>query len=585
MSSRLLEKLAGGAREWDTYRRLMAHTRPYLGRLALGSVFGVLFAGSTVSLLPALKTNFGHLVRYESITWKEILLFALVVPLLMLLRGLGAYVSAYLVQWVGNRVIMDLRIRVFQHLQQLSIAYFDRNRSGEAISRTVNDTAVLQNAVSTVLTDLVRQPLMLVGAVGYVLWLNWRLALLGIVVFPIFILPVRLFGRRVRRAARQGQERLADIVAIMKESVMGMRIVKAFGMEEREILRFSEQCRLFFGRSMRVVSAQAAMSPVTELLSAVGVVVAFGYAAIIHMPFEDFITFALALVVLYDPVKKLSRLHLGVQQSSASADRIFEILDERSTVAERPGALVLEAAVERIEFRGVSFSYGNGAVLEGIDLDVRAGERVALVGASGGGKTSLVSLLPRFFDPTEGQVLINGRDLREFSLHSLRRQFGLVTQDTILFNDTVAGNIAYGYPAASPEAIRDAAARAHAHDFVMRMPQGYDTMIGERGVRLSGGQRQRLAIARALLCNPPVLILDEATSALDTESERQVQEALGEAMQGRTVFAIAHRLSTIARCDRILVLGEGRVVEQGTHQELLAAGGIYKHLYDLQFQT
>jgi subfamily B ATP-binding cassette protein MsbA len=366
---------------------------------------------------------------------------------------------------------------------------------------------------------------------------------------------------------------------------MGMRIVKAFGMEEREIRRFSEQCRLFFGRSMRVVSAQAAMSPVTELLSAVGVVVAFGYAAVVHMPFEDFLTFALALVVLYDPVKKLSRLHLGIQQSSASADRIFEILDQRATVEERPDALAFAEPIERIEFRNVGFSYGNGPVLTGISLVVNAGERVALVGTSGGGKTSLVSLLPRFFDPTEGQVLINGRDIRDLSLHSLRRQFGLVTQDTILFNDTVAGNIAYGDPAASAEAIRDAAVRAHAHDFIMKMPEGYDTMIGERGVRLSGGQRQRLAIARALLCNPPALILDEATSALDTESERQVQEALGEAMQGRTVFAIAHRLSTIAHCERILVLSEGRVAEQGTHQELLALGGIYKRLYDLQFKT
>jgi len=332
-----------------------------------------------------------------------------------------------------------------------------------------------------------------------------------------------------------------------------------------------------------VVKARASLEPIIFLVCAAGVIAALAYANATGMPFEDFFTFGLALVILYEPLKKLSRLHLAVQQCSASADRIFEILDTESTVKERPAAVAFDEPVSGITFEHVAFAYDRTPVLNDIHFSVRAGERVALVGGSGAGKTTLVNLLPRFFDVSAGRILINQTDIRDMTLRSLRTRIGLVTQETFLFNDTVANNIRYGSSRADPAAVVAAAARAHAHDFIRRFPEGYETVVGERGVRLSGGQRQRLAIARAILENPPILILDEATSALDTESERMVQAALEELIEGRTVFAIAHRLSTITNCDRILVMADGSIVQQGSHEQLLAEGGVYRRLYELQF--
>jgi subfamily B ATP-binding cassette protein MsbA len=406
----------------------------------------------------------------------------------------------------------------------------------------------------------------------------------SLVLFPLCVIPVVVLGRKVRRATRQGQERLADIVSIMQEVIVGVRIVKAFGMEQRELGRFSDQCRQFLRRIMRVVRARAIMEPLVVVVSAVAAVAALLYAAAARMPFEDFVTFGLGLVLLFDPAKKISRIHLSIQQSSAAADRIFEILDTESGVGDRPGAADLAGEVGEVRFEAVEFGYGHAPVLRGVDFAVRANERVAIVGSSGAGKTTLVNLLPRFFDVTGGRILVNGTDIRDVTLRSLRGLIGLVTQETFLFNDTVAGNIAYGAAGATAARIEEAARRAHAHDFIMQMPEGYATVIGERGVRLSGGQRQRLAIARAVMRNPPILILDEATSALDTESERVVQAALDELMEGRTVFAIAHRLATIAHCTRIIVLHGGRIVEEGTHEELYGLGGIYRRLHDLQFK-
>jgi subfamily B ATP-binding cassette protein MsbA len=567
-----------------TYLRLLRYARPYTGRLVLGGVCGVLFAGSSIGSLPALRTSFDHVFNYETTELWRVLLTASLLPLLALGRGVGAYLSDYLIQWVGNRVVMDLRVEAFTHLQNLSVAYFDRTKTGEMISRTVNDTTLLERAVSVALTDLVREPLLLLGGVGYLFYLEWRLALASFLLFPLCVIPVVVLGRKVRRAARQGQERLADIVSIMQECIGGVRIVKAFNMETRELRRFSDQCRQFFGRTMRVVRAKAIMEPLVLAVAALVGVSALAYAALARMPFADFVTFGLGLVLLFDPAKKLSRLHLNIQHSSAAADRVFDVLDTETGVRDRPGAVEFGGAVGDVRFANVSFAYDEQPVLQNVDLVVRANERVALVGSSGAGKTTLVNLLPRFFDVREGGILINGTDIRDLTLRSLRGLIGLVTQETFLFNDTVANNIAYGLPDAPRATVEEAARRAHAHDFILQMPQGYGTMIGERGVRLSGGQRQRLAIARAILRNPPILILDEATSSLDTESERMVQEALDDLMRQRTVFAIAHRLSTIAHCTRILVLHQGRIVEQGSHEEVYAQGGIYKRLYDLQFK-
>lgn len=550
-------------------------------RLIVGGVFGIIFAGSTTGLLVALRDILRNAL--QNAPWETVILIALALPILAAGRGLGQFLSEYFMQWVGNKVVMDMRIATFEHLQELSMRYFSKSKTGELISRTINDSMMIERAVSVVLGDLVKEPFVMLGAIGYLFWLDPKLAFASMVLFPICIVPIAIFGRRVRRYAKHGQERLAALVSIMQEALMGMRIVKAFGMEKYEVARFTEQCQLFFNRIMRVTRDKAIIEPVIVFISAVGLVLVLLYARWTHMPVEDLLTFAAAMVLLYEPVKKLSKIHLHIQQTSASADRIFEIMDTPVAIKDTPDALILRDRIANLRFDGVQFAYDTQSVLCDISFTVTAGERVAIVGGSGAGKTTLVNLIPRFYDVTGGGLLINGTDIRRFTLQSLRAQIGIVTQETILFNDTVAANIAYGHAEASAATIEQAARRAHAHEFILQMPDGYNTVIGERGVRLSGGQCQRLAIARAILRNPPILILDEATSALDTESERLVQAALDDLMEGRTVFAIAHRLSTVIHCDRIIVLDAGRLVESGKHQELLDRDGMYRRLYDLQF--
>ena len=569
--------------EVRTYRRLISYARPYSWRLALGLLFGVVFGGSTTGLLAAFQKNLAQMFDPASLPWATLVLVAASLPVCALLRGLGDYLSSYYVEWVGNRVVMDIRGQTFSHVQDLSLGYFTASRTGELISRITNDTMMVQRAVSTVVGDLVRQPFVLIGAVIYLLWLNAGLAVVGLVLFPICIIPVAIFGRRVRRSSKEGQQRLADIVSLLQETISGVRIVKAFCTEEYEKKRFNECNSHVFGRLMRVARAQAAVEPIIVFVSFLGLALVLLYARWSEMSADAFITYAAALVVMYQPVKNLSKIHLNIQQSCAAADRIFEVLDTPVTVQERRGAKVLSGPVRDLNFEKVTFAYGDEPVLRDINLKVKAGECIALVGSSGSGKTTLVSLIPRFFDVTSGRILLNDLDLRDLTLNSLRRQIGVVSQETVLFNDTVAKNICYGTPAATVAEIQAAARRAHAEKFILELPDGYETVIGERGTRLSGGQRQRLAIARAILRNPPILILDEATSALDTESERQVQAALEELMTDRTVFAIAHRLSTIIRADRILVLDKGQIVESGTHQDLLTHGGMYSYLYNLQF--
>ncbi len=567
--------------QWSKYRRLIGYARPYVGRLIVGSLCGVVFAGSTTGLLVTARQVIENVFQYAA--FHNVLLIAIMLPVLAVARGVGQFLSDYFIEWVGNRVVMDMRIQVFDHLQDLSVRFFSESKTGELISRTINDTMMIDRAVSVVLGDLVKQPFVMMGAVGFLVWLDWKLALASLVLFPVCIVPFALFGRRVRRYARHVQQHLGTLVSIMQETLVGIRIVKAFGMESHESERFASQCRLYFRRLMQVVRDKASIEPMIVFLSFIGLALVLMYARWIHMPVQDFFTFAFAMMMLYEPVKKLSKIHLVLQQTSASADRIFELLDTPGLITDRPDAIAFQGAVESFRFENVSFAYDACRVLRDIDLAVPAGRRVALVGSSGAGKTTLVNLILRFYDVTSGRLLLNDTDIRHFTLSSLRRQIGMVTQETILFNDSVAANIAYGQTDASHQAVEDAAGRANAHDFIIKMPRGYDTIIGERGVRLSGGQGQRLAIARAILRNPPILILDEATSALDTESERLVQAALDDLMEGRTVFAIAHRLSTIMHCDTIVVLEHGRIVELGTHSSLLEKNGIYRRLYDLQF--
>lgn len=584
MSGTLHPAAAGAPPARDTYRRLLRYVAPHRSRLAVGILFGLLFAGSTTGMLLVFRRLLSTVFVDRVDSLRAALVIAGMMAVFALVRGLGFYVSRYLVEWVGHRVVMDLRIAIFDRLQDLSLSFFTQSRTGELISRTSNDTSLVERAVSTVLADLLQQPFVLVGAAGYLIWLDWRLAVASLVVFPVCLIPIAIFGRRVRRYAREGQERLADLVSLLQETISGVRVVKAFGMEDYERGRFNESSGSVFRRIMRLTRARIAVEPIVVVFAVVWVSLLLIYAWWARMPVQDFLTFAAALVVMYDPAKKLGNLHMNIQHSAAAADRIFELLDSEVSVREAPDAVPFEGPVHEVGFEEVDFAYEGEPVLRGIRMKVPAGRRIALVGASGSGKTTLVSLLPRFFDATRGRVTLNGRDVRDFTLRSLRAQMGLVTQETVLFNDTVAANIAYGRPDTPREKIEDAARRAQADGFICELPQGYETMIGERGVRLSGGQRQRLAIARAILRNPPVLILDEATSALDTESERLVQAALDDLMTGRTVFVIAHRLSTITGADRILVMDRGIVAEEGTHAELLERGGIYRRLYDLQFQ-
>jgi ATP-binding cassette, subfamily B, bacterial MsbA len=570
-----------------TYLRLLEHVRPYKVRLTAGFLFGVLYALANGALVWVIKGGIRE-TFVEPTPSKSGMLFVLTVvffPVVGVVRGLSDYLSRYYMRWVGNRVVMDLRNEMFRHLHGLSIDYFTDRRTGELIARNTDDTRMIETSVSDVITDLAKQPITLLAMVVWIFLVDVKLALVSLIVFPICVLPITAFGRKVRNYSRQAQERIADVVSILQETVSGVRIVKAFGMEEYETSRFVAQTGAFFSRMKRVVKADASIEPIITFIATAGLALVLVYVHGVHMEVDNFFAFAAALFMMYEPVKKISRLHIRIQQSCASADRIFEVLDTKATVRDRPEAGEFHETVKEIRFADVAFSYDAEPVLRDVSFCVSAGERVAFVGSSGAGKTTLVNLLPRFYDVTSGSISLNGVDLRDIKLRSLRSLLGLVTQETFLFNDTVANNISYGFSGASRKAIEEAAQRAYAHEFITKTPEGYDTMIGERGVRLSGGQRQRLAIARAILRNPPILILDEATSALDTESERMVQAAIDDLMTGRTVFAIAHRLSTITSCDRIIVLDKGRIVEQGTHEELVALGGNYKRLYDMQFET
>lgn len=572
--------------DWSVYIRLLRYVRPYWWRLALGFGCGGLYAGAQAGMVWVIRGGFRKVFDPTDAPLATVLALAALFPAVAFARGIADYLSNYLIKWVGNRVVQDLRDDIFRHLHTLSLSYFSRSRTGELIARTSNDPMLVERAVSTVIADIAKEPLTMVAMLCWIFYVDAKLAAVSFVLFPICVLPIALFGRKVRRYSREAQARIADVTSILQETLSGVKIVKAFGMEEYENRRFTEQTRSFFRRRMGVVRASSVVEPIIVVLAASAAAFVLVYVRAARMSLEDFVAFVTALFMAYEPVKKLSRVAMLVQQSTAAADRIFETLDTKSTVTDKLDAVDFAGTLSEVVFEDIHFGYEAGKELfSGLNLRVKAGESIAIVGSSGSGKTTLVNLIPRFYDVTGGRILLNGTDARDITLSSLRRMCGLVTQETFLFNDTVANNILYGMPGASRADIEEAARSAFAHDFIMAMPEGYDTVIGERGVRLSGGQCQRISIARAVLRNPPILILDEATSALDTESERMVQAAIDRLMHGRTVFAIAHRLSTIANCNRIIVLDGGRIAEQGTHADLLAAGGLYKRLYDLQFSA
>ena len=520
----------------------------------------------------------------REVRWKYVLVALAIV---IVVRAGAMFFSEYAFERVGLSTVRDLRNSVYESIIRQSNRFFSKRPTGELVSRIVSDADAVQAAVSVRMGDLFQESANLLVLFAIVILRNTELAIVTFVIGPIIILPVIQFGRRLRRATRVSQERMADIATILEETIKGFRIVKAFAMEKFEIRRFHEATQRHLEINLKARRIQATSSPVMELLAGMCMVLLFAYASVRikagMLTIGEFIAFLLTVSLMYAPVKRLNKVNLAMNTALSAAERMFMMLDVENEVQEKPDAKMLTEMGAGIEYDRVSFSYVAEPVLTGINLKIAPGEMVAIVGGSGAGKSSLVNLLPRFYDVSAGSLTIGGTDVRDFTLDSLRGMIGIVTQDVILFNDSVRNNIAYGRVDVPEEQIIAASRAANAHEFIEALPGGYDSQIGESGVLLSGGQRQRLAIARAILKNSPILILDEATSALDTESERLVQQALANLMEGRTTLVIAHRLSTVRRANKIVVLERGEIAEVGTHDELLAHNGVYRKLYDLQF--
>ena len=574
-------------------KRLFAYVKPYRIHFLEAMVCMALVAGLTSLLMYLIKPTFDRIFTQKN---AEIIPYiVLIIICCALAKGLFEYYQSYLMAYIGQRTIMDIRNELYSHLQRLSLDYFIRHRTGQIISHLTNDVMLLQRAIVSVPANLIRGGLTVIGLTFLLFYLHWRWAVIIMVVFPLVILPLRKFGKRLRKISKKSQEKMADIYSLLQEKILGIMMIKSFCMEKAEAEKFEQENSNFFKIIMKAMRVVAIQSPVMEFIATLGlasVLVIAGYEVISgKTTIGTFFAFVAAISSMYKPVKNFASLNEQIQQALAASERIFYVLDTKSFVVELPQAKVLLPLREKVVFEKVSFSYPqegsskeNELVLEDINLEVSKGEILALVGPSGGGKTTIANLIPRFYDPIKGRIKVDGQDIREVTLKSLRGQMGIVTQETILFNDTIRNNIAYGDPEAPFEKIVNCARIANAHEFIMELPQGYETVIGERGVKLSGGQKQRIAIARAILKEPEILIFDEATSSLDSESELLVQEALDRLMKNHTTFVIAHRLSTIRKADRIIVIDRGRIVEVGKHEELMERNGLYRKLYELQFR-
>lgn len=615
----------------NTYLRIISYVKPYWKHLVLTFVFTIFYAllnGASVYLtIPLLDTLFQESASkqtqqqtqieqtksflpdwiidfQQSVTdsfnsyvlsgdKSEVLIkICFVILIAFLFKNIFAYLQGYFMSYVEYGAMKDLRDEAYRHLHKLPISYFKRERVGNLISRFTNDVNIVQSSISATFSNLIKEPLTIIVFLGIALSISWQLTLFALVILPFSMAIIAWIGFKLRRQTTKLQEKLADITSVLQETISGVKIVKAFGMEEYENKRFMKETREFFRLVLRIVRVRNASSPLTEFLSVIvgAFIIYYGGLLVLEhnsISASQFLGFLFAIFQMMPPIKELSSVNNRIQEASAAGDRIFEILDTEPDIKDATDAIELKEFKNSIHFKNVSFKYEDSDewVLSDINFSVNNGEIIALVGPSGGGKSTLVDLIPRFYDPTKGSILLDDLDIRKYTLKSLRSKMGIVTQETFLFNTTIRENIAYGLTDCPMEKIIEAAKTANAHNFIMEMPQKYETIIGERGVKLSGGQRQRLTIARALLKNPEIMIFDEATSALDNESEILVQEAIERLMENRTTFVIAHRLSTIRNATKIIVIDRGKIIQLGTHDELISDGeGLYKKLYEMQFR-